>query len=88
MTMSIIRANPTAREAVLKFFGDTITKNHSREKIQVIFKNIYLIIEFNFLFYFNFILFIYLFLFLLYLILFYHYRIILINFLINKFNID
>jgi len=35
MTMSIIRANPTTREAVLKFFGDTITKNHSREKIQV-----------------------------------------------------
>ncbi|KAG4100271.1 ubiquitin elongating factor core-domain-containing protein [Neocallimastix lanati (nom. inval.)] len=35
MTMSIIRANPTAREAVLKFFGDTITKNHSREKIQI-----------------------------------------------------
>ena len=50
MTMSIIRANPTAREAVLKFFGDTITKNHSREKIQVIFKNIYLIIEFSFYF--------------------------------------
>lgn len=35
MTMSIIRAGPQSREAVLKFFGDTITKNHSREKIQV-----------------------------------------------------
>jgi len=35
MTMSIIRAGPTPREAVLKFFGDTITKNHSREKIQI-----------------------------------------------------
>jgi len=35
--MSIIRAGPTSREAVLKFFGDTITKNHSREKIQVLF---------------------------------------------------
>jgi ubiquitin conjugation factor E4 B len=35
MTMSIIRAGPQSREAVLKFFGDTITKNHSREKIQI-----------------------------------------------------
>jgi len=35
MTMSIIRAGPQSREAVLKFFGDTITKNHSREKFQI-----------------------------------------------------
>ncbi|ORX34333.1 hypothetical protein BCR36DRAFT_588563 [Piromyces finnis] len=35
MTMSIIRAGLSSREAVLKFFGDTITKNQSREKIQI-----------------------------------------------------
>lgn len=39
ITMAIIRAtpssNPTSREAVLKYFGDVIMKNQSREKIQV-----------------------------------------------------